>query len=103
MLNDINVQVISMLLKCDIEGGQQNQSPRAAVPDTRREDFSKLKVRHDEVSSNVAQQLKQAGESLPVQQDEPQKKEPIKVGPKLGPNDPCFCGSGKKYKKCHGA
>ncbi len=23
--------------------------------------------------------------------------------PKLGRNDPCFCGSGKKYKKCHGA
>jgi preprotein translocase subunit SecA len=25
------------------------------------------------------------------------------AGPKLGRNDPCFCGSGKKYKKCHGA
>ena len=23
-------------------------------------------------------------------------------GPKLGRNDPCFCGSGKKYKQCHG-
>jgi uncharacterized protein YchJ len=23
--------------------------------------------------------------------------------PKVGRNDPCFCGSGKKYKKCHGA
>ena len=23
-------------------------------------------------------------------------------GPKLGRNDPCFCGSGKKFKKCHG-
>jgi hypothetical protein len=23
--------------------------------------------------------------------------------PKLGRNDPCFCGSGQKYKKCHGA
>jgi uncharacterized protein YecA (UPF0149 family) len=23
--------------------------------------------------------------------------------PKLGRNDPCHCGSGKKYKKCHGA
>jgi preprotein translocase subunit SecA len=23
--------------------------------------------------------------------------------PKPGRNDPCFCGSGKKYKKCHGA
>lgn len=25
------------------------------------------------------------------------------TGPKLGRNDPCSCGSGKKYKKCHGA
>ena len=24
-------------------------------------------------------------------------------GPKIGRNDPCWCGSGKKYKKCHGA
>jgi preprotein translocase subunit SecA len=28
---------------------------------------------------------------------------PVKnMGPKLGRNDPCWCGSGKKYKKCHG-
>jgi preprotein translocase subunit SecA len=26
-----------------------------------------------------------------------------RVGPKLGRNEPCWCGSGKKYKKCHGA
>jgi preprotein translocase subunit SecA len=32
------------------------------------------------------------------------KARPIKrVGPKIKPNDPCHCGSGKKYKKCHGA
>ena len=30
-------------------------------------------------------------------------KVPIKVGPKIGRNDPCPCGSGKKYKNCHGA
>ena len=30
------------------------------------------------------------------------KQEPIKVGPKVGRNDPCPCGSGKKYKNCHG-
>ncbi len=32
----------------------------------------------------------------------PVKQEPIKVGPKIGRNDPCPCGSGKKYKQCHG-
>ncbi len=31
------------------------------------------------------------------------KKAPEKVGKKVGPNDPCPCGSGKKYKKCCGA
>lgn len=30
-------------------------------------------------------------------------KKPIKVDKKVGRNDPCPCGSGKKYKKCHGA
>jgi preprotein translocase subunit SecA len=28
---------------------------------------------------------------------------PAKAGPKIGRNDPCWCGSGKKYKRCHGA
>jgi preprotein translocase subunit SecA len=27
----------------------------------------------------------------------------VRQGPKLGRNDPCWCGSGKKYKHCHGA
>jgi preprotein translocase subunit SecA len=27
----------------------------------------------------------------------------VRVGPKVGRNDPCPCGSGKKYKNCHGA
>jgi preprotein translocase subunit SecA len=30
------------------------------------------------------------------------KQEPVKVGPKIGRNDPCPCGSGKKFKQCHG-
>ncbi len=34
---------------------------------------------------------------------EAQKQEPVTVGDKVGRNDPCPCGSGKKYKKCHGA
>ena len=33
----------------------------------------------------------------------PQRIQPIRVGEKVGRNDPCPCGSGKKYKNCHGA
>lgn len=34
---------------------------------------------------------------------EPPKRQPIRVGPKIGRNEPCPCGSGKKYKHCCGA
>jgi preprotein translocase subunit SecA len=30
-------------------------------------------------------------------------RQPVRAGTKIGRNDPCFCGSGKKYKRCHGA
>ncbi len=37
----------------------------------------------------------------------PSSRAPTEVaargGPRIGRNDPCFCGSGKKYKRCHGA
>jgi hypothetical protein len=35
-------------------------------------------------------------------QKEPEKKVPIKKGKKIGVNEPCPCGSGKKFKHCHG-
>ncbi len=37
------------------------------------------------------------------QQGPPQKVQPIRVAEKVGRNDPCPCGSGKKYKNCHGS
>jgi len=33
---------------------------------------------------------------------EKQKPQPVKVEKRVGRNDPCPCGSGKKYKHCHG-
>ena len=35
--------------------------------------------------------------------DDTVKSSPVRKGKKIGPNDPCPCGSGKKYKKCCGA
>ena len=43
------------------------------------------------------------GEETAVAASDPSGNQPIvNQGPKLGRNDPCFCGSGKKYKNCHG-
>jgi preprotein translocase subunit SecA len=37
------------------------------------------------------------------EQNEPGAKQPaVRQTPKLGRNDPCYCGSGKKFKQCHG-
>ena len=33
---------------------------------------------------------------------EPKKPQPVRAAQKIGRNDPCPCGSGKKYKHCHG-
>ena len=37
------------------------------------------------------------------EQDSNAKQVTVRRAKKIGPNDPCPCGSGKKYKKCHGA
>jgi preprotein translocase subunit SecA len=43
------------------------------------------------------------GPSRPQQAQPAGKRQPVVVGERIGRNDPCPCGSGKKYKKCHGA
>jgi preprotein translocase subunit SecA len=57
-------------------------------------------------------QIEAAGEDYAANQNdyydpsgggEAVKQEPIRVEPKIGRNDACPCGSGKKYKACHGA
>jgi preprotein translocase subunit SecA len=44
-----------------------------------------------------------ANEEGKVEPAQPEQKTIVREGPKVGRNDPCPCGSGKKYKKCHGA
>jgi len=60
-------------------------------------DLSKLKTRKQEVGAN-GQEVSEEEANEP----EPIKQQPIVVGPKTGRNDPCPCGSGKKFKACHG-
>ena len=62
-----------------------------------------VKIRHDESTGmGFIAPPKQAGPdaSAPPRQG---KRQPIRVEEKIGRNTPCPCGSGKKYKKCHGA
>ncbi|MDD2793983.1 MAG: preprotein translocase subunit SecA [Sediminibacterium sp.] len=75
-------------------------------------DGSELREGHQEktdlsrLSANK-EQIDTAGQEYGANENDyydptPVKQEPVKVGPKIGRNDPCPCGSGKKYKACHG-
>ncbi len=55
--------------------------------------------RHEEISRF----RRKDGRWLFVEALAPQTEPFVKQGPALGRNDPCHCGSGKKYKKCHGS
>ena len=49
------------------------------------------------------QERRQVAMPVAASHGEPEVKAPRKAAVKVGPNDPCPCGSGKKYKKCCGA
>lgn len=66
-----------------------------AAPE-RRDDYRKYTAHKEEYPGQDEQ--RQAAHAP----QGPHHTDPIKVGPKVGRNDPCPCGSGKKYKNCHG-
>ena len=48
-------------------------------------------------------EVEQLSYSGGTEEPNPHPKSPRKVEHRIGRNDPCPCGSGKKYKKCHGS
>jgi preprotein translocase subunit SecA len=95
MINSANRKVLSIIMRGQIPTRDPREVRQAEQQ--RRSDYSKYRTQKDEVSSN-------RGNYDPTKQDtrELQKTEPIRVEKKVGRNEPCPCGSGKKYKNCHG-
>ncbi|HVU84560.1 MAG TPA: SEC-C metal-binding domain-containing protein, partial [Puia sp.] len=100
MDSTMNKDIVSFLCHCAIPVEQH-----APIREGReqRTDMSRMKVRKDEMvgTPSAAGVLTNEGQDY-YEPSEPVKQEPVKVGPKVGRNDPCPCGSGKKYKQCHG-
>ncbi|NDV46635.1 preprotein translocase subunit SecA [Paludibacter sp. 221] len=93
MMESMNRKVMSILMRGQIPMREPEHVREAQ--EERRQDYSKYKTQKDEVASND-----------PTRQDtrEQQRPEPlVRQEKKVGRNDPCPCGSGKKYKNCHGA
>lgn len=93
MINKVNQDVVSLLMKGTIP---------VASPDNVREaqrrkqaDMSRLKTQKSDYDSYGG-----SGGGAPEKRQ--QQMAPVRVEKKVGRNDPCPCGSGKKYKHCHG-
>lgn len=99
MMEEVNKETLSFLFKGQIAVEQPQQVRQAEQP---KQDVSKLKATHDEYRQNMSSTAGPGGE-VPPPAAPPQKMEPIRNEMKVGRNDPCPCGSGKKYKSCHGA
>ncbi len=87
MMLKINKEVISFLVKARLPIKDPSQVTHAE--DQQRTDMSKLKTGRADFAAGGAPQGQK-------------KAEPVRVEKKTGRNEPCPCGSGKKFKHCHG-
>jgi len=94
MIDSINRKVLAILMRGQIPMREPEQV-REARP-SQRMDLSKYKTQKADADSNSQDPTKQDTREL-------QRPEPIHVDKKPGRNEPCPCGSGKKYKNCHGS
>ncbi len=88
MLENLSKDVLAFLLRAQIYL-RQEQQPEDVVTEghEKRSDMSRMQTSRSDMLTNST---------------EPKSNAPIHVEKKVGRNDPCPCGSGKKYKNCHG-
>ena len=96
MLLNVNREITSFLSRAtlplpdenQVREARQPQAPQKGLRAGRQNDFDRAAQQQQQAIDNSSQQ--------------PQKVMPVHVEKKVGRNDPCPCGSGKKYKNCHG-
>ncbi len=98
MLDNLNRRAIAILLRGQIHMTEPDHVQQAQQQ--RRMDYSRYRTQKDAVQQ--AAQASGAAAAAGRDTRENARPEPIHVDKKPRPNDPCPCGSGKKYKQCHG-
>jgi preprotein translocase subunit SecA len=106
MVEDMNKKTASILMRGQIPV-RENVQVREAAPE-RRTDLSRYRTQKEDVTQSRNRGGGEGGEVYPQGQRPPvgpQQRapmEPVRVEKQTGRNEPCPCGSGKKYKNCHG-
>ena len=89
-MSKVNKDIVSFLLKAGIDSGNNKiQEEKAIVEDTN-------------IKTSRVSDLSEPNAQNPNRSPQKQKTQPIRTEQKIERNAPCPCGSGKKYKKCHG-
>jgi len=83
--------------------GSGNGGPSAAAQAVEEERRRAAKAQMEDFTRNIERKKDKELAALQLGGDDSSGPRTVAVGQKVGRNDPCPCGSGKKYKKCHGA
>jgi len=104
MLIETNQSIISFLSRSGIPSQEAPPQEAAAIP--QRTDMSHMRDNKAAVdsagSSYAADENDYYNDPSEEQRQQQPRRQPVQVEPKIGRNDLCPCGSGKKYKNCHG-
>lgn len=93
MVDTMNRKTAAILMRGQIPV-REPEAVREAAPE-QKQDMSRYRTQKDDMDAPA----RQGG--APQQPPKP-KQEPVRAEKRVGRNDPCPCGSGKKYKNCHG-
>ena len=96
MLLEINREISSFLIRASLPMREEDDMKEARQPRTQQKG---LKASHDSTATDTQRAMDQAARQQTGERPKPQ---PVHVEKKVGRNDPCPCGSGKKYKNCCG-
>lgn len=101
MDDQVNKDIVSFLCHAQIPMEQTNAG-QIREGRERKTDMSKMRQRKEEFANADGGPQQLSAENDYIDPSEPMKQEPIRVEKAPGRNDLCPCGSGKKYKHCHG-
>ncbi len=96
MLLEINREISSFLIRASLPVREDEDMKEAHQP---KRDNRNLKASHDSTATETQRAMDRAASQQTGERPKPQ---PVHVEKKVGRNDPCPCGSGKKYKNCCG-
>ena len=97
MVSKINDQTVSILMRGQIPVQEKEQTNVKVAPDPSR---NKPQQKYSETKVDLNDRNQQAAAQHDTRENA--KREPMRVEKTVGRNDPCPCGSGKKFKNCHG-